>query len=179
VKQGIVLSPALFLLVMDPLLKQLLASRMGLTVNNLYAGGFLHADDIKTLATCEASLHQQVELVKEFASMNLLKFSVSKCEIVVFSKQHYISAPVCDVDGLVIPVSNVEKCLRYWWKGDLSALRSVEENLQKAHWAFFIFWRIGAFQHNISPLSSREIIETFVTPVLLYGSDNWILMRPF
>ena len=34
VKQGSVLSPALFLLVMDPLLRQLQASGVGLTVNN-------------------------------------------------------------------------------------------------------------------------------------------------
>ena len=33
VKQGSVLSPALFLLVMDPLLRQLQASELGLTVN--------------------------------------------------------------------------------------------------------------------------------------------------
>ena len=40
VKQGLMLSPALFLLVMDPLLRQLQASGVGFTVNNLYAGGF-------------------------------------------------------------------------------------------------------------------------------------------
>ena len=39
VKQG---SPALFLLVMDPLLKQLQTSDLGLTANRFYAGGFLH-----------------------------------------------------------------------------------------------------------------------------------------
>ena len=65
VKQGSVLSLALFLLVMDPLLRQLQASGMGLSVNEFYAGGFLHADDIRALATSEASLETQVN---EFAS---------------------------------------------------------------------------------------------------------------
>ena len=51
VKQGSVLSPALFLLVMDPLLSRLQSSGMGLSINNFYAGGFLHADDIRTAAT--------------------------------------------------------------------------------------------------------------------------------
>ena len=40
VKQGSVLSPSLFLLVMDPLLAQLEESDLGLSINNLYAGGF-------------------------------------------------------------------------------------------------------------------------------------------
>ena len=56
VKQGSVLSPALFLLVMVPLLRQLQASGVGLSVNNFCAGGFPHADDIRTLATSEESL---------------------------------------------------------------------------------------------------------------------------
>ena len=56
VKQGAVLSPALFLLVMDPFLRQLQASGVGLKVNNFYAGGFLHADDVRTLATSKESL---------------------------------------------------------------------------------------------------------------------------
>ena len=51
VKQGSVLSPALFLLVMDPLLRQLQASGLGLSVNRYYPGGYLHADNIRILAT--------------------------------------------------------------------------------------------------------------------------------
>ena len=41
VKQGSVLSPALFLLVMDHLLTKLQSSGMGLSINKFYAGSFL------------------------------------------------------------------------------------------------------------------------------------------
>ena len=82
---------------------------------------------------------------------------------------------MCEVDGSVMPAGDFGKCLGYWWKGDLSASRSVEENVQKARRAFFHFGSIGAFQGDISPLSSREVIESCVMPVLLYGSENWIL----
>ena len=57
VKQGSVLSPALFLLVMDPLLRQLQATGLGLSI---YAGG---ADDIRTLATSVESLEAQMVVV--------------------------------------------------------------------------------------------------------------------
>lgn len=40
VKQGSVLSPALFLLVMDPLLRQLQVFGVGLSINNFYVGVF-------------------------------------------------------------------------------------------------------------------------------------------
>ena len=61
VKQGSVFSPTDFLLVMDPLLQQLELSELRLSVDNFYAGrhGFLHADDIRTLATSIDSLNAQ------------------------------------------------------------------------------------------------------------------------
>ena len=107
---------------------------------------FLHADDIRTLATSETSLKCQVEMVKEFADQNLLKLNVSKCEIVVFSTQFSTTLPVCEVDGTVMPASGVGKCLGYWWKGDLSASWSVGKNIQKARRAFFHYGSIGVFQ---------------------------------
>ena len=55
-KQGSVLSPVLFLLVLDPLLRELQASWLGLSVTNFYAGGFLHADDVRTLTSSKTDL---------------------------------------------------------------------------------------------------------------------------
>ena len=114
--------------------------------------------------------------MKVFADQNFLKLNISKCEIVLFSKQASSSKlPVCEVDGSVLPAGDAGKCLGYWWKGDLSASWSVEENIQKACRAFFHYSSIGVFQGDISPLSSREVIESCVMSVLLYGSENWIL----
>ena len=157
VKQGSVLSPALFLLVMDPLLRQLQASGLGLTVNRFYAGGFLHADDIRTLATSEESLQRQVALVDAFAKENFLRLNLSKCEIVLFSRDQSTALPICEVDGSVLPAGVVGKCLGYWWKGDLLATKCVEENILKARRAFFRYGSIGVFQGDISPLSSGDM----------------------
>ena len=175
VKQGSVLSPALFLLVLDPLLRELQRSGLGLSINNFYAGGFLHADDVRTLATSKESLEAQVALVKRFAEMNFLKLNVAKCEIVMFSRGHSVEVPECEVDGSVLPAGDVGKCLGFWWKGDLLATRSVDENVKKARRAFFHYGSIGAFQGDLSPLSSRSILDACVMPVLMYGCENWLL----
>ena len=143
VKQGSVLSPALFLLVMDPLLKQLQTSGLGLSVNRYYAGGFLHADDIHTLATSEDCLQRQVA----FAEENVLRLNVSKCEIVLFSQNRNIVPPVCEVEGTVMPAGEVGKCLGYWWKGDLFATKSVDENINY-HLIIIIFWPV--YQYHVS-----------------------------
>ena len=79
------------------------------------------------------------------------------------------------MDGSIIPAGHVGKCLGHWWKGDLSASRSVEENIGKVHHPFFHFSSIGVFQSNMSPRSSKEVIEYCVMPVLLCGYEKWIM----
>ena len=175
VRQGSVLSPVLFLVVMDPFLRQLEESGMGLSVNSFYAGGFLHADDIRTLASNVSSMEEQVAMVQDFARQNLLRLNVQKCEIVVFSRSKMKQFPECSIDRELIPAGDVGKCLGYWWREDLMAIRAVEENIKKARKSFFLYGGIGVFLGDLSPLSSRSVVEVCVMPILLYGCENWIV----
>ena len=47
--------------------------------------------------------------------------------------------------------------------------------MRKACRTFFLFGSIGVFHGDLSPLSSVSILETCVVPILLYGSENWIM----
>ena len=60
VRQGSVLSPALFLIVMNPLLQRMQQLRLGATVHSLYAGVFVHADDIRTITSSKESMELQI-----------------------------------------------------------------------------------------------------------------------
>ena len=97
VKQGSVLLPTLyiFLLVMDPLLRQLQASQLALSVNRFYAKGF---DDLRTFATSHESLKCQIAILNTFVEQNL---NGNKCEIVLFSKHRTSALSVCEVHGWI------------------------------------------------------------------------------
>ena len=85
--------------------------------------------------------------MKQFADRNLLKLNVLKCEIVLFSNHSSAAQlPVCEFDGAVMPAGDVRKCLGYWWNGDFSASKSIEDNIKKSRRAFFHFGSIGVFQ---------------------------------
>ena len=174
VKQGSILSPALFLLVMDPLLSLLESSRIGLSINNLYAGGFIHADDIRTLASSSDSLQNQIKIVEEFCKQNFLQLNVQKCEVVAFS----LARSGLDIklpDGVLVPQRKQAKSLGYWWERDLLANCCVEQNIRKARSCFFHYGSLGSFQGDINPLSTKSVIDTCVMPVLLYACENWVL----
>ena len=102
--QGSILSPTLFNIVMDPLLRSLEASGLGLSVNNLYGGAYLHADDIRTLATSVSSLQAQISEVLNFASNNFLQLNPNKCEIVSFAQHNHVDDPVCEIEIYFQPV---------------------------------------------------------------------------
>ena len=59
--------------------------------------------------------------------------------------------------------------------GLLTCMVSVEENIKKSRRAFFHYGSIGVFQGDISPISFRSVLELCVMPILLYGSESWIL----
>ena len=71
--------------------------------------------------------------------------------------------------------SSSAKYLGVWWQHDISAKRSVTENINKARKAFFALSSLGAFQGDLNPLSSSSIFEICVIPTLLYGCETWIL----
>ena len=68
VKQGSVFSPGFFLLVMNPLLVHPQQPGLSLSIKNFYAGGFLHDDDIRTLASRTDSLKRQISIVEDSQS---------------------------------------------------------------------------------------------------------------
>ena len=118
VRQGSILSPALFLLVMDLLLRQLQSQSIGISVNSTYAGGYLYADDIRTLASSSTTLETQISLVIQFIKDNFLNLNALKHEIIVFEKS-FIKGQGNE-DGNNFPVKEKVKYLGYLWKQNLS-----------------------------------------------------------
>ena len=102
---------------MDPLLRQLQSLSAGASVNNMYAGGFLHADDIRTLASTTTTLEMQISTVKKFIDVNFLNLNASKCEIVAFKKSSITTnQESIEVDDCSFPIRGEATCLGYQWK---------------------------------------------------------------
>ena len=49
---------------------------------------------------------------------------------------------------------------------------AVDDNIQKARRAFFALGSTGLFQGRLNPLTARDLCETCVFPVLLFGCEN-------
>ena len=110
-----------------------------------------------------------------FTSVNHLKLNPSKTEIVKVTQLPF-HPELIDLDqSCDITTVPEAKCLGVWWSHNLSAHRSVQENICKARKAFFAYGKIDAFHGHLNPLSATSIFKTCVVPILLYGSETWLL----
>ena len=131
VHQGSVLSPVLFLLVMDPVLLSLKSKSCGISICGLYLSALSHADDICTISTSIEDWKAQVTHVNEFASLRGLIHNAEKCESLVSSCIPSTVSPIHTQD-ICIPVVNSARCLDSWWTSNLSCSKGIDANIKKA-----------------------------------------------
>ena len=168
VKQGSVLSPILFLMVIDTLLGKLRREEAGISICGTFVGGAAHAE------TSKDCISQQYSIIDQFTSNNNLKLNLFKTEIIKISR--HLSAPEqIHLPQLEISTTSSAKCLGVWWQYNLMAGRSINENITKARRAFFAQGAIDAFLGHLNSLSSSSVFGSCVIPVLLYGCETWLL----
>ena len=88
-KQGSVLSPLLFLLVIDSLLEELESTGLGVSIHGHYLGSLGHADDLRGVAPNLDILEQQASIVRQFTVDNGLRLNEDKLELQEFTSAKY------------------------------------------------------------------------------------------
>ena len=149
VRQGSILSPTLFLTVIDEMLKEMCANGAGVSIAGLYLGSAAHADDIRSLSQTISATESQAASLINFTNNNGLKINASKTEVVALSRANQIPN-LFSVAGYQVGTKQEAKCLGYWWKSKLGADKSVEANIEKGRKAFFAAGAIGAYQGNLN-----------------------------
>jgi len=108
VKQGGVLSPLLFTVYIDVLIKRLQESGLGCYVGNNYMGSFAYADDLVLLSPTVNGMKQMLTLCEQFSNEYLIRFNATKSKLLVYGANN--NSPVKIVfQGNVVPQSIKEK----------------------------------------------------------------------
>jgi len=95
VRQGSVLSPTLFLIVMDEMLRVMTTMNSGVSIAGLYLGTAAHADDVRSLSQTVAAAENQASTLAEFTINRGLKINANKTEIVALSRGHHTPLHHC------------------------------------------------------------------------------------
>ena len=155
VKQGSILSPILFLIIINTPLGNLRREEAGISICGTFVGGAAHVDDLRTIATSKDCISQQYSIIDQFTSNNHLKLNLSKTEIIEISR--HLSAPEqIHLPQLDISTTSSAKCLSVCWQYNLMAGRSIHENITKAR-SVFAQGEIDAFLGHLNPLYMKTM----------------------
>lgn len=120
VKQGGVLSPTLFAIYIDGMLKQLESSKIGCFVGSKYCGIIGYADDVILLSPTQNAMRKMINICEAYADEFLIKFNGNKCQSVIFDKCISSIEPYFHVNNQVVSSVKEIVYLGYVIKGDRS-----------------------------------------------------------
>ena len=86
VKQGSVLSPSLFLIVMNSLLQRMRNLNCGGSIHGTFIGTAVHADDARSIAPNIQSVASQFSEINDFVTSASLKLNPSKLKLIRISQ---------------------------------------------------------------------------------------------
>eukprot|EP00914_Ancora_sagittata_P031964 GHVO01064759.1.p1 GENE.GHVO01064759.1~~GHVO01064759.1.p1 ORF type:complete len:215 (+),score=5.59 GHVO01064759.1:637-1281(+) len=106
VKQGGVLSPIMFIMYLDVLMKRLEASSVGCHVASVFCGAFAYADDVVLLAPSLPGLQNMLEICSRYASDYEVIFNSTKSKVIVINNGGRTVAPIRFMGGNIKIVLN-------------------------------------------------------------------------
>ena len=125
VKQGSVLSPSLFLIVMNSLLKKMRNSNNGGSLHGTFVGIAIHADDVRSIAPNIQSVISQSSDILSFTTDLGLKLNTSKLELIQMSQTTSKPIEIAIANHIILTTKSSASCLGVKWCSDLSARDSV------------------------------------------------------
>ena len=171
VRQGGVLSPILFTVYLDDLLKKLEENGVGCFWSHYFVGAVCYADDIALLAPSPSALRQMLSTCSSFAISHSLLFNVDKTQLIRFSRYPMASTctPVLSFNNLKLKLNRSVTHLGHILTQDLSDnedITSCQKDLCR---------KANCMLHTFSccdPFTKTELFRTFC--LSLYGCALWL-----
>ena len=88
VRQGGVLSPILFCIYVDCILKSLESSKLGCWIGDVYIGCIMYADDLVLISSSVCELQRMLDLCADILTEIGMQINSKKCAILRFGPQY-------------------------------------------------------------------------------------------
>jgi exonuclease III len=171
VRQGGVVSPALFSLYVDDMLRCLNAQRVGCFLNNHPMQAVCYADDLVLMAPSRSALQQLVDVASGLATGIGITFNPSKCEAMFIpAKRNRVpELKTISVSGNDIPYVRKARYLGHLITDDGRQVEDVKRAVRALYGAF----NGGVRKHGRSTLANRLVLFQGLC-THLFGAECWL-----
>ncbi len=181
VRQGGILSPHLYKLYINQLLDTLTEHKVGLEIGNIYLGTPTCADDQLLLAADGTELQNMLDCANAYAEKHQYHLHPTKSKMT-----HHIKSKINrskNVDGSwklgEEPITQDSQYTHLgldWSEGKTTP--DIPSKIKGARGAAYAMMGVGLHgQNGLDPSTSVKLIQTYITPRLIYGLDGVVLQR--
>lgn len=179
VKQGDSLSPLLFIILLDEIIKTCKRRTAKLKVGNwnmrsVYSQVMVYADDIVLIAETQQKLQQAITEWSETLKDKGLMVNTEKCKVMQMGKtDEDIEIIQIECNGKIL-----EQVKSYEYLGTIIQQNGKvrEEILNRTRKASSIYYQLSGTifgKKEISQKTKLQVYKSVIEPVLLYGGESW------
>ena len=173
VRQGGILSPILFTLYMDTLLKRLESHGIGCHIGHYYYGALSYADDLALLCPSVSGLQEMLNICDEFSKEFDVQFNAKKTVSICFSRDRTPVNFSVSLQGTNLKCDSSVKYLGCFIEHNLS--EATEIRIKKNDFVA----RTNSLIYTFQSTSKRTLFRLFETNCCaLYGCQTWQLDDP-
>jgi hypothetical protein len=175
VRQGGILSPLLFAIVMDKLIKQLMSAGYGCHINQIYFGCMIYADDIILLSNSLSDMKKMLAICDVFASEIDAKFNPEKSVMMRVGDRFMIKCVPLTLSGNNLKFVNELKYLGIHIISGRSFKIATEYVKMKFYRTFNAIFAKSKSAN--SELVTVHLLLSYCLPLLTYAIEALCLMK--
>lgn len=169
VRQGCILSPCLFNIVLDKLLTKATQNCNGVILSDdLSISDFVYADDVVYLGESENDIQRFISQLDTYGKMIGLRISTKKTRIIS-------DFPI----NINLSNETIERVERFTYLGSIftsqkvSCIDDIVSRIGKSSSAFGRLKKQLFARKDISVKTKMRVFNSVIIPILLYGSESW------
>ncbi len=179
VRQGGVLSPWLFLLFIDDMIRELENLASGIVIQNLSVGSPMFADDLTLMSRLKRGLDCMLAHVHHYSLKWRLTFNEKKTVVLTFGEERHNASVIMNrkwqIGGKTIAEKDVWHNLGKNWHTDVDSLIPILEAAKRGQAIGIGLANLGCRFNGMSPVVATKLWKRIGLPKMLYGAELWIL----
>ena len=169
VRQGGVLSPTLYTLFVDGLIKKLRDSQLGCIINGRYSGVIVLADDVALISNTPSQLQEMITATQAYTREWRYKINPAKSAVVVMNARKLDNQQEWTMGDLTI--SRKDSHVHLGITKSSSQTDPTDCIISKGLHAFYALCGAGAHTLGLVPLLSVRLWNIYCIPRMLYGTS--------
>ena len=171
VRQGCVLSPDLFSLYSEVIMRKI-ENMPGVAIGGHNINNLRYADDTVLIATSERNLQALVDTINEESEKLGLGLNKKKTETMVISKKKEIPRCKIQLNGTTLKQVENFKYLGVWITSDGRCATEIRSRIAQAKSAFQNMKNILTNQ-KLAIKTRCRVLGSYILPILMYGCEAW------